>query len=271
MRQPLISANSQTVATEQASNGETSSLAVPGAPGAPNPRANAPRGLRSDPRANQKARTRQAIVSAALALYEQGITPTVAQAAAHAGVSRATAYRYFPTAEALLVELAVTPAVAQVDDMLAELTSDDVAERLSVLLDVFGRIAIAEEVTLRTALRVYQDTWLRNHRRQAPGASEPDASPRMPADDQPPIREGRRMRWLDKVLEPLGPALAELPESQRRRLRAGLALTLGMDSIAIMKDVCGLDDDEALAVLRWAAGVLLRAGLDASDPLDHTS
>jgi len=66
------------------------------------------------------------------------------------------------------------------------------------------------------------------------------------------------MRWLDRVLEPLG----DLPEDRRRRLEAGLALTLGMDSLAIMKDVCGLDDDEALAVLRWAATALLRAGLE---------
>jgi len=31
--------------------------------------------------------------------------------------------------------------------------------------------------------------------------------------------------------------------------------------MVIMKDVCGLDDEEALAVLRWAAVALLRAGI----------
>jgi hypothetical protein len=66
------------------------------------------------------------------------------------------------------------------------------------------------------------------------------------------------MRWLDTVLEPL----AGLPEERRRRLRAALALTLGIDAFVVMKDVCRLDDDEALATLRWAATALLRAGLD---------
>jgi hypothetical protein len=69
------------------------------------------------------------------------------------------------------------------------------------------------------------------------------------------------MRWLDKVLEPLH----DLPEEQKEHLRAALALTMGPDSIAIMKDVCRLEDHEdheALAVLRWAATVLLRAGLE---------
>ena len=66
------------------------------------------------------------------------------------------------------------------------------------------------------------------------------------------------MRWLDAALEPL----QDLPDEQRRGLQAALALTLGIDSIIVMKDVCRLDNDEALAVLRWTATALLRAGLD---------
>jgi hypothetical protein len=65
------------------------------------------------------------------------------------------------------------------------------------------------------------------------------------------------MRWLDTVLEPLD----GLPEEHRQRLRAALALTVGGDSFVVMKDVCRLEDDEALAVLRWTAIALLRAAL----------
>jgi hypothetical protein len=72
------------------------------------------------------------------------------------------------------------------------------------------------------------------------------------------VRSRRRMRWIDEVLRPI----EYLPEERRERLRAALALTLGIDSIVIMKDVCQLDDDDALALLRWAATVLLRAGLE---------
>ncbi len=197
-----------------------------------------------DPRANQKARTRAAIVEAALALYRRGTTPTVAQAAAQARVSRATAYRYFPTQESLLVELAVTPGVARVEEALADLSTEDVEQRLLRLLDTFGPIVIAEEAELRRALWVYLDTWLRSQRH--------------PDTEVPAVREGRRIRWLDRVLEPL----SGIPEAERRRLRAALALTLGIDSVVIMKDVCGLDDDEALAALRWTAITLLRAVLD---------
>lgn len=190
-----------------------------------------------------------AVVEAAEELQREGTTPTVAQAAERAGVSRATAYRYFPTHEALLVELAdVTPAVASVEPLLASLTTaDDAERRLLLLLDTFGPIMLADEENMRRALRVYLDTWLRSLRK---------------GDDDPIVREGRRMRWLDKTLEPLD----DLPEEQRLRLRAALALTLGIEPIVIMKDVCHLDDDETLAVLRWTATALLRAALEESSP-----
>jgi AcrR family transcriptional regulator len=199
-----------------------------------------------DPRANQKARTREAIVEAAQQLYRQGGRPTIAQAAEQARVSRATAYRYFPTQEALMVEVTgVTPRVVEVEKLLGSLSTEDVERRLLLLLDTFGQIVLAEEAEFRTALLVYLDTWLRSHRN---GGN----------NNAPAVREGRRMRWLDKVLEPLD----DLAEEQKRRLRAALALTMGMDSIVIMKDVCRLEDHEALAVLRWVATVLVRAGLE---------
>src|SRR6187200_1843630 len=53
-------------------------------------------------RTKQKQRTRDALVAAARALVARGLTPTVEDAAADADVSRATAYRYFPSQAELL-------------------------------------------------------------------------------------------------------------------------------------------------------------------------
>jgi AcrR family transcriptional regulator len=201
-------------------------------------------GSRQDPRANQKARTRAAIVEAAQRLRgETGTTPSVADAAAEAAVSRATAYRYFPSQEALEVEVAdITPSVAATENALATLATDDVEERLLTLLDAFNPVVLADEAHYRKALLVYQDTWLRSHRN---------------GDESPFVREGRRMGWIDRVLEPLD----TLPEDRKQRLRDALALTLGSDSVVVMKDVCRLDDDQALAILRWTATAILRAAL----------
>jgi AcrR family transcriptional regulator len=200
--------------------------------------------VKRDPRVNQKERTRGAVVAAAKELARAGAAPSVAEAAEHARVSRATAYRYFPTQESLLVEVSdVTPMVAPVEEMLAKLDGNDAEERLAKLIDTFHPIVVAEEVPLRTALRVYLDTWLE-------ARSRGEAAPK--------VREGRRMRWLDVALEP---ARRQLPKAEWRRLRSSLALTLSIDALVIMKDVAQLDDEEALSVLRWAALSLLRASL----------
>ena len=202
-------------------------------------------GMKRDLRANQKERTRQALVGAAKELARRGTAPSVAEAAEHARISRATAYRYFPTQESLLLEVSdVTPKVAPIEELLARQTGDDAEARLAQLLDAFNPIVIAEEVPLRTALRVYLDTWLESRRKGVPA---------------PKVREGRRMRWLDSALEPVR---RELPKAQWRRLRAALALTLSIDALVVMKDVALLDDKEAMEVLRWAALALLRAGIE---------
>jgi AcrR family transcriptional regulator len=203
----------------------------------------------ADFRSNQKERTRAALVEAATALLRQGTPPTVAEAAEHARVSRATAYRYFPTQEALLVEItSLTPLVAPVEEALTTLQTNDVEERLHVLVDTLNPLVVSEEIATRSALRVYLDTWFEGH---ANG-------------DTPPVREGRRMRWLERVLEPVRPTLTD---EQYRRLCCALALTLSIDAVVVMKDVCRVDTDgEALDVLRWAATALLRAGLDEAAP-----
>ena len=196
-------------------------------------------------RVNQKARTRAAIVEAATSLMRKGVTPTVAAAADEARVSRATAYRYFPTQEALVVEVAdITPLVAPVEEAVGRASTDDAELRLRELLEVFNRIVFAEEVPMRNALRVYLDTSLATL-----GSG----------DGGTPVREGRRMRWLDHALEPVR---RQLPKRQWERLRAALALTLGTDAMVVMKDVCRLEDARAMEALEWAATALLKAGLE---------
>lgn len=201
-----------------------------------------------DPRANQKARTRTAIIDAARRLQERDPTPTVAAAARAAKVSRATAYRYFPTQQALLIELGAERTYEPVEKLLAAMTSRDAEERLVALIDAYREAFEHDEPRIRMALGVYQDTWLRAHRDGSATSLR--------------LRQGRRMRWLDTVLQPL-----DLSEDRRQQLKTELALAVGPDSLIILKDVCGLSSTEASATLRRAALALLHAELrEEPDP-----
>src|SRR4051812_46449790 len=55
-------------------------------------------------RERQRRRTKRALLAAADEVFAEGRVPTVAEVAERADVARATAYRYFPTQEALLLE-----------------------------------------------------------------------------------------------------------------------------------------------------------------------
>jgi AcrR family transcriptional regulator len=195
-------------------------------------------------RANQRNRTRAAIVEAATAMMREGRPPTVAEAAERALVSRATAYRYFPTQESLLLDiLNVEALVKPVEDLVASFPTQDVAQRLAALVDTFTTSMLSDEALIRTGERVYMDTWLANRR----------------DGNHTPVRAGRRMRYIDEALRPLG---EQLGEPGRKRLRCALALTLGTEALIAMKDSAGLDDDdEIVATLEWAADALLRAAL----------
>jgi len=133
-----------------------------------------------------------------------------------------------------LIELGAERTYEPVEQLLAEMTSADVEERLVSLIGAYEEAFEHAEPRIRMTLGVYQDTWLWAHR---------DGSATSPR-----LRQGRRMRWLDTVLQPLA-----LSEDRRQRLKTVLALAVGPDSLIVLKDVCDLSSTEASATLRCAA------------------
>jgi AcrR family transcriptional regulator len=204
-----------------------------------------PRGAVEGGRVNQKRRTHAAIVVAAQRLVDQGITPTVAQAAEEALVSRTTAYRYFPTQESLLVELAVLVDLPTVEAALSG--PGDARARMRQMVDVFNGHVLAHEEVFRRALRVYLDIWLATHE----------------IDDAPLVRAGRRLGWIQEILEPVA---QDLEPAERARLEAALCLVLGAEPLVVLRDVCRLSPDDAVAVTKWVTDAILDAGLGSLAP-----
>src|SRR4051812_21445961 len=102
-------------------------------------------------RTQQKARTRNALVAVAKELLAGGTTPTVEQAADAAGISRATAYRYFPNQRELLV--ATYPEIDQ-PSLLDDPEITDPVARLDAVTKELVKQIVEHETELRTMLRL---------------------------------------------------------------------------------------------------------------------
>src|SRR5260221_11313540 len=89
-----------------------------------------------------RTRTRTALVDAARALLAAGAAPTVEAAAAAAGISRTTAYRYFPNQRALVG--AAHPEIDQASLLPADAPKDPAA-RPEGLMYAFTRLTLGRE------------------------------------------------------------------------------------------------------------------------------
>jgi AcrR family transcriptional regulator len=197
-------------------------------------------------RINQKRRTRAAILAAAGELLEQGQRPTVAEVADAALVSRATAYRYFPTQEYLLFEAALESTRSDIDRELDENTPpEDPEARLEMLIHALQERIVDKEAAFRTMLRLSLEQSPEEERHG--GESAPSR-----------LRGGGRVRWIEKALAPIQ---GRLEEPDFRRLVAALSLCMGIEALVVLRDVCAIESSETEEVLRWAARTLLRSSL----------
>jgi AcrR family transcriptional regulator len=192
-------------------------------------------------RTRQKLRTRDALIAATRGLLAKGTTPTVEQAAAAAGISRATAYRYFPNQRALL---AATYPLIDRRSLLPAPAPSDPAPRLAAVAEVQTQLVLELEPELRTQLRL---------------ALDPAAADR----GQLPLRRGRRITWIEEALVPLE---GRVPDRDLRRLVHAIGATVGIEALVWLTDVAGLSRDQAIEVMRWSAGALLRTALADTVP-----
>src|SRR5713226_2419162 len=190
-------------------------------------------------RTRQKQRTRSALVAAARELVAQGQTPTVDDAAARASVSRTTAYRYFPNQRALLV--AAHPEI-EARSLLPATAPSDVAARLDAVVAAFLHLIVDTEPQQRTMLRLSLD---------------PDPRER----GELPLRKGRAIVWIGEALSPLRGVMVE---RDLKRLILAIRSAVGIEALVWLTDIAGLSRKDAVQLMRWSAGALLRSALAES-------
>jgi AcrR family transcriptional regulator len=184
-------------------------------------------------RTQQKQRTRSALVTSARHLMALGgRPPTVAEAAEAASVSRTTAYRYFPTQRALLLE--AHPEI-EATSMLPADIGEDPEERLEAALRGFLTMVVATEPQQRAMLRL---------------SLEADA-----ATLDLPLRQGRAIGWFSEALAPLAP---QLGEDGVRRLALAVRSVAGIEALVWLVDIGRMSQDEAVEQMVWSAIALIR-------------
>ncbi len=197
---------------------------------------------RGSGRVNQQRRTRKDLLSAAARLVRAGRTPSIDEVAEEAMVSRATAYRYFPSVDDLLIEVSLDLAAPDGANFFAGDDTQDPEARLDRAEAALHEMTYANEAALRVMLS-------RAVTRAGNGG------------EAAPARQNRRMPLIEAALAPVR---GRLDATAYQRLCAALSLVFGTESMIVFRDVVPLDKAKAREVKRWMIGALLRAALDGA-------
>jgi AcrR family transcriptional regulator len=171
-------------------------------------------------------------------IARDGHVPSVADMAVRAQVSRATAYRYFPSRSKLIT--------AVVDHSLGPVRSWTSAEQsgreraLQLFQQTFPRFRRFEP-QMRAAVQLSLEQW--GLQRAGLLAEEP-------------YRRGHRRQLLRHALQPLE---RKLSRATLGRLAKALSAVYGIEFYIVLKDIWGCSDDEVEEVALWAVSALIDA------------
>jgi hypothetical protein len=205
---------------------------------------------------------------------KQGRKPSMEEVAAEAMVSRATAYRYFSTLEALLVEAPLDSAVPDPDALFAGDPSTDPGDRTDKAEAALHAMCYQSETPLRLMLAMSLEQSVRSSGNKSlkrsdksgdgggsaagsGGDDEGSDDGREPA----PLRQNRRLPLIEAALAPARP---RFDPKVYERLCAALSLIFGVESMVVFRDVVPLDEAEARQVKSWALRALVQTALKDS-------
>lgn len=190
-----------------------------------------------------RARTYRLLITHAMNMANAGRMATVAEVAAAAGVSRATAYRYFPSRSRLVAAI--------VEESLGPMRKFESSETdgRKRLLELFSKTfpRFKEyEPHMRAALQLALEHW---------------ALERRGLLDEEAYRRGHRAKILNRAAAPLR---RRLGTAGFNRLIRSLSLVYGIEPYVVLKDIWGASDRQVEAIAHWTADALINAALRES-------
>jgi AcrR family transcriptional regulator len=192
-------------------------------------------------RANQKLRTRNAIVQAAAELSLTGREVTMPEVAKAALVSEATAYRYFPDLASLLREAIAGQLPTAAEALEPVVGSEDPVQRVAAATEFLLRHVLARQGVVRAMIAA---TVIR------------------PAEAA--ARPGLRFGLIDYALSPLAETLGTADPAALTQLKHDLAVVISAEALFSLTDLHGLNPEDAIASVVHTATTLTRAVLQDS-------
>lgn len=195
-----------------------------------------------------KARMWRMLLKEAGAMLCEGVTPSVAEVALRAGVSRATAYRYFPS-RSKLINAVVEDSLGPVRILAS--TIPDGRERIRELFaQTFPRFK-EYEPQLRAALLL---------------SLEHATQERAGTLAEEPYRRGHRIQILSHACAPLK---RKLGRKRFDRLVRALSVIYGIEAYVVLRDIWRSSDKEIESIARWIAAALVDTALRESAANGH--
>jgi AcrR family transcriptional regulator len=204
------------------------------------PRKPIPTTWKTEPERGPRARTYRLLLSEAMTLVRRGRIPAVAEVAMNSGVSRATAYRYFPSRSELVtavLEEALRPVRRYVPQ-----SADGLARLRELFEKTYPRFT-EYEPHMRAALQL---------------ALEHESLERSGLLEEEPFRRGHRRDLLHRAAAPLK---AKLGAKAYERLLKALSLVYGIEPYVVLKDIWGASGREVETLSRWMLDALVESSL----------
>ena len=193
-----------------------------------------------------KKRTYDRLIETAIEALEQGEELSITELSDRAGISRATAYRYFPTKTDLIsavVERSLSPIFLWQSD------KENVEDRIKDFLAFAFPQMLKHEGTLRAALSLSLKQWA-NERSQL-------------TEKTKKLVRGNRKEILSNLLQPLK---EQLSDELFDKVIYSISIIYGSEIFMVLKDIWNFDNEQVIDLSQWIVKAIInQAKQEAQD------
>ena len=179
-------------------------------------------------RIGQKRKTRELLLATAKKMLVKGENISVEQVALVAGISKATAYRYFSNKDILLKEASLQRGLMDKDDLFGDIDVCNLNARIEKLIDYHFEVLTTNEDVFRLYLGAIMQNSVRDKKNYSRG--------------------GKRILLIAEALLPLK---NEISKETFDKMVNAISLLMGIESISILKDICGLENGSIQEMWKW--------------------